>query len=653
MNRNELIDYIRDPASLTSDHLNQLEEIVAEAPYFQSARLLLAKGSAILNEPATKKRVSSAAIYATDRPLLKKYISGNLLFLTKPPSQKAEIPGTESAKTAGGSKNTQPEEAKESADSPSQATADTNQEKDGSALTTVAPTEDKLFIPGIPVGALDAILDELEQDMEDLKFSRSKFADLQEQLEDEGDASTPVKESEEQVTPEAPTGSDETQEVLAEEISTEEIPEASVESNDSDSIEATVEEEKTGVPELPVDQLGTDTEKADDLADSQTEETETADPIEESAPQEEKKSATEEEEDEIEKAIAEKLKNLQKQEPQKIEKEETPDTDTPETEILPGVDQIREVKLESDIRREQRMEKRLEREKRLSNLNKLSATSIKKLEDQMWGDSDEDVDKGTEKKKSEKIEDKATTSNKSDSKKSDSSPESSTSKTDPPKQSSAKEASAGESSKKDTEQDEVETPIKKPAAKKSATKKPVAKKAVVRKTEAKKTEVKKTEVKKTEVKKTTAKKSVAKKAGTSKASATKKPTTKKTSAAKATAARKPSTKGTTKKSSTKKASPKKKSDDDGKSDRPKKQDKLIEKFISENPSISKGAKKPKSDGDLSTKSSTWNKELASEYLAEIYLNQGNQKRAIEIYKVLSLKFPQKKSYFADLISKIK
>ncbi|MEP5612344.1 MAG: hypothetical protein ABJP45_08840 [Cyclobacteriaceae bacterium] len=621
MNRNELIDYIRDPASLTSDHLNQLEEIVAEAPYFQSARLLLAKGSAILNEPATKKRVTSAAIYATDRPLLKKYISGNLLFLTKPPSQKGEEP-------AGKSKAS--ESTKSAAPS-----AKTKAEKDGSALTTVAPTDDKLFIPGIPVGALDAILDELEQDIEDLKFSRSKFADLQEQLEDEGDISTTVEESAGQEASETLSETVETPEAPMEEIAKEEMSETSFESQTADLPTATSEDDTTEDSELLENQNDktVESEKENEVIDPPAKVEDKAAPIDESIPVEEKSTASDdaEEEDEIEKAITEKLKNLQKQESTKIEeveKEELPKAIEPETELPPGVDQIREVKLESDIRREQRMEKRLEREKRLSSLNKLSETSIKKLEDQMWGDSDDDTSKKTEKGKPAKTEDKLTL-DKEDSKKSDEPIEKSTPETKITKKSPAKKAPEETSSTKNTK----ETPVKKVAEKK--------------------TTVKKTEAKPTKTKKATAKKATTKKAATKAPTSKKSTTPKKPSAAKAATTRKTSTKGTTKKSATKKASPKKKSEDDGKSDRPKKQDKLIEKFISENPSISKGIKKPKSDDDLSTKSATWNKELASEYLAEIYLNQGNKKRAIEIYKVLSLKFPQKKSYFADLISKIK
>jgi hypothetical protein len=100
------------------------------------------------------------------------------------------------------------------------------------------------------------------------------------------------------------------------------------------------------------------------------------------------------------------------------------------------------------------------------------------------------------------------------------------------------------------------------------------------------------------------------------------------------------------KSETSKGSEKKGGDDDesGSSG-------LIEKFIQESPSINKDSDAPK--GDLASKSTKWNKELASEHLAEIYLKQGNKTRAIDIYKALSLKFPEKKDYFAALIDQIK
>lgn len=79
---------------------------------------------------------------------------------------------------------------------------------------------------------------------------------------------------------------------------------------------------------------------------------------------------------------------------------------------------------------------------------------------------------------------------------------------------------------------------------------------------------------------------------------------------------------------------------------------LIDDFIKDSPSIKRQPNAGKTS-DLSQKSSAWNPELASEYLAQIYLEQGNPARTISIYEALSLKFPEKKSYFAGLIHEIK
>lgn len=56
--------------------------------------------------------------------------------------------------------------------------------------------------------------------------------------------------------------------------------------------------------------------------------------------------------------------------------------------------------------------------------------------------------------------------------------------------------------------------------------------------------------------------------------------------------------------------------------------------------------------DISADSVAQDGEIATEILAEIYLAQGLPDRAVEIYYKLSLKYPEKSAYFANLIAGI-
>ena len=78
----------------------------------------------------------------------------------------------------------------------------------------------------------------------------------------------------------------------------------------------------------------------------------------------------------------------------------------------------------------------------------------------------------------------------------------------------------------------------------------------------------------------------------------------------------------------------------------------IDKFISEKPKL----KVEVNENDLNNdKADNLSNQAGymTETLAKLYLNQKNYEKAIQSYKILILKFPEKNSYFADQIKKIK
>jgi tetratricopeptide (TPR) repeat protein len=80
---------------------------------------------------------------------------------------------------------------------------------------------------------------------------------------------------------------------------------------------------------------------------------------------------------------------------------------------------------------------------------------------------------------------------------------------------------------------------------------------------------------------------------------------------------------------------------------------LIDKFIIANPRIEPN--REKSTVPIEDISKPFVEEeggFFSETLAKIYINQGYYSKAIDIYEKLSLKFPEKSSYFASQIEKV-
>ena len=81
---------------------------------------------------------------------------------------------------------------------------------------------------------------------------------------------------------------------------------------------------------------------------------------------------------------------------------------------------------------------------------------------------------------------------------------------------------------------------------------------------------------------------------------------------------------------------------------------LINKFIQENPKLkpSKSIVKYDKEENLANQITYTSEALMTETLAKVYLQQNNYQKALQAYKILSLKYPEKSGFFADQIRAI-
>lgn len=80
---------------------------------------------------------------------------------------------------------------------------------------------------------------------------------------------------------------------------------------------------------------------------------------------------------------------------------------------------------------------------------------------------------------------------------------------------------------------------------------------------------------------------------------------------------------------------------------------IIDQFIEKAPRITRSRSDFFNPVDYARNSTIDKEDIVSETLASIYHGQGNLEKALKIYEKLSLRYPEKSSYFAALIKKIK
>jgi len=78
----------------------------------------------------------------------------------------------------------------------------------------------------------------------------------------------------------------------------------------------------------------------------------------------------------------------------------------------------------------------------------------------------------------------------------------------------------------------------------------------------------------------------------------------------------------------------------------------IDRFIRDNPKIVPQAAAEAEKVNISQSVKIDKEELMTETLARVYLEQGKHKKAIQAYRILSLKYPEKSGFFADQIKAV-
>lgn len=602
MNKNDLITFLRNPNELKDSDLGELEKIIETNPYFLSGRLLLAKASKELKHPETKNRISSAAVYSTDRPLLKKYINDKLFFLSKAPEKEDIVesitaPTIEKESIPIKSKEPQKIEIidKKKEEKEIEKPKDVAQEKprreprfDPSATASFRKKIDvKDGLPSAPPIKKDEKKPNKKTVFVGKKVDRSNRVRKKSIRDEVLNEQSPKNKLKKETPSSDIEASAENKPATPPESKKVEKPKEEIEKPSIKKTESTQKNTPKNTPTSPPS-ISKNIESNDSFFD----EINKVDAKKKVAPPsttDSKKVASSQKATSKESPSPEKIEEKKIERPKKIKTRANSGLNVPKVpsgEIDSLLDELKR------------------------DMESLKSSRVKFAEVQQKIEEDDEfsaaLERATKKIPNSKIETEV-------------------------KKTEVDEKIELDANAPVTEKKEIEE-TKKSSIKKEVTPEKKSKPKATKKVDTEKTKARKTTTEKIKSKseKKTPSKTASKKKIVSKSAS--KPKSKKT---------KSEAKGSEK-------------DEDGSGNKNIDQSSIIDKFISESPSIKYQKKKEEVENqDLSDQSTEWNKELASEYLAEIYLHQGNKKRAIEIYKALSLKFPNKKSYFADLISKTK
>jgi len=196
LNKQDFIEFLKDPSSMSAANLEELEQVVKRYPYFQSARTILAKRKNEIDPKSAKIYINKAAVYVPDRAYLKKYLDDQLVFVEDPdrkPPPKPEVSKTESPKSK-----------------PSEAPRPKSKGVDVDEILKFERTP------------LDELIDEIYQDIEDLKASKERFKNWEKKFDEEEAVNSAIakasksKTKEESASPKAPKAAESDKETPAE-----------------------------------------------------------------------------------------------------------------------------------------------------------------------------------------------------------------------------------------------------------------------------------------------------------------------------------------------------------------------------------------------------------------------------------------------------